>query len=227
VFNAAMRLVPSALAALAAVLGTAAPAAGKVIEVGRADAPASCPGNPCLAVSRTTGYQVKIAGDWAHYTIPADGRIVAWTITLGAPSERQAAFFERNLGGPASARITVLRKGARLFSRVVAQGPLTPLAPYFGQTVQFPLPETLPVRKGYVLALTVPTWAPALTPLSSDGSTWRASRPRRRCSDTGTQTAQDRLRALTRYRCLYKARLTYSATLITTPQPNQPATRGR
>ena len=28
----------------------------------------------------------------------------------------------------------------------------------------------------------------------------------------------------TQYRCLYKARLTYSATLITTPKPNKPKT---
>jgi hypothetical protein len=113
-----------------------------------------------------------------------------------------------------------LRPGAHLYSRVVTQSPVVQLAPYFGHTVQFPLGRTLNVRKGYMIALTVPTWAPALTHLLDDGSSWRASRPRRACMDTTTQTAQLELNDLTRYRCLYKARLTYSATLVTRPQPN-------
>jgi hypothetical protein len=77
------------------------------------------------------------------------------------------------------------------------------------------------VRKGYVIALTTPTWAPALRLQSGDGSTWRASRPASRCNDTVTQTAQTRLRDLTRYRCLYSARLSYSATLVTLPRRNR------
>jgi hypothetical protein len=53
-----------------------------------------------------------------------------------------------------------------------------------------------------------------------DGSSWRASRPKGGCDDTETQTAQTKLRQLTQYRCLYKARLTYTATLVTSPTPN-------
>ncbi len=46
-----------------------------------------------------------------------------------------------------------------------------------------------------------------------------------KCDDTETQTAQTRMQQRTQYRCLYRARLTYSATLITTPKPNkQPKT---
>ena len=37
------------------------------------------------------------------------------------------------------------------------------------------------------------------------------------------QTAQTAIGALTQYRCLYKARMTYTATLITKPEPNKPA----
>jgi hypothetical protein len=107
----------------------------------------------------------------------------------------------------------------RQAARVVTQSPPQQLQPYFGTTVQFPLDRTLNVRKGYVIALTVPTWAPALTGLSRDGSAWRASRPLTGCADTVTQTAQTHLKALARYRCQYRARLTYSATLITRPRP--------
>ena len=77
---------------------------------------------------------------------------------------------------------------------VVTKSPVLQLAPYFGQTVQFPLGRTLNVKKGYVIALTVPTWAPALTPLLTDKSAWRASRPEGKCNDTSTLTAQLLLR---------------------------------
>ena len=67
---------------------------------------------------------------------------------------------------------------------------MQPLKPYLGQVVQFPLGRALNVKKGYVIALTVPTWAPALTPLLTDHSAWRASRRRASATTSSTQTAQ-------------------------------------
>jgi hypothetical protein len=204
--------------ALIAALAVTAPASAKIVEVGRADAVPACPASPCLAVSKTTGYQIKVADERGSFVVPEDGKIVAWSITLGKPDERQIDFFEESFG-KASAGITVLRPGERLFGRVVTKSPVYQLSDYFGQTVQFPLGRSLNVKKGYVVALTVPTWAPALTTLLDDGSSWRASRALDACDDTDRQTAQMRLGGLTQYRCLYKARLTYSATLITRPTP--------
>ena len=109
----------------------------------------------------------------------------------------------------------------------MGQSPVMQLNSYFGQKVQFPLDRSITVKKGYVVALTVPTWAPALTQLVDDGSSWRASRAKNKCSDTDDQTAQTRMDQRTQYRCLYKARLTYSATLITTPKPNKPAAENK
>jgi hypothetical protein len=209
--------------AVAALLAGAGSAQAKIIEVGKAETPAvpTCPTSPCLAVSRTTGYQVKVGTKRGLFTVPADGRIVAWQIALGNPNAKQIAFFNKGYGA-ASAGITVLRQGKRLYSRVLGQSPIVSLAPYFGQTVQFPLQTAIDVKKGNVIALTVPTWAPALTQLLDDESSWRASRGKDDCDDTETQTAQTRLRALTQYRCLYRARLSYTATLITLPKPNKP-----
>jgi hypothetical protein len=205
-----------------AALATAAPASARIIEVGAAppEATPTCPSSPCLAVSRTTGYQAKVVDSRSVYIVPADGRIVAWTISLGNPDQRQIDFFESNYG-EASASLAILRRGGRLYHRVMAQTPVQRLQPYFGQKVQFPLETSIPVKKSYVLGLTVPTWAPALTQLASDGSSWRASRAKNRCDDTDSQTAQTRTNTRTQYRCLYRARLTYSATLITTPKPNK------
>ena len=217
----------TAAATLAVAVGAAAPASAKIIEVGRTDATPACPKTPCLAVSRTTGYQVKVGDERGDFTIPRDGMLVAWSITLGTPTSKQVNFFNKGLGGSASAGITLLRQGKHVYSRVMASSPIQQLQSYFGQTVQFPLATAIPVKKGWVLGLTVPTWAPELTPLMTDHSAWRASRSAKKCSDTATQTAQTGRLDLARYQCLYKARLAYSATLITNPAPTKPKSGGR
>jgi hypothetical protein len=203
-------------------LSAAAPAQAAIIEVGKiaAEHAPSCPTSPCLAVSRTTGYQAKVGTERGLFVVPQNGKIVAWSISLGKPGPRQIDFFNENLGGASSARITILRPRKKLVSVVTGQGPVQQLAPYFGTTVQFPLGRALNVRKGYVVALTVPTWAPALAVGLGNDSSWRASRAKGKCDDTSGQTAQQALGASVQYRCLYRtARLTYSATLITTPTP--------
>ncbi len=214
--------VVSVLAVLSA-LAAAAPAGARVIEIGAAEPPAgpSCPGDPCQAVSRTTGYQAGAGAIEDPFVAPADGRIVAWTITLGNPSDEQRRFFEQRLDGPASAGITVLRPGPKLTGRVLAQSPVRRLTPFFGSTVQFPLVQSLRVRKGYVVALTVPTWSPSLALGLGRDYSWRATRgnrPATRCLDTARQTAVRRVGSLTRFLCRYPtARLTYSVTMVTSP----------
>jgi hypothetical protein len=215
------RLIAFAGALLVALV-CAAPASARIIEVGAtaADHTPMCPGDPCRAITRTTGYQAKVVDSRAAYVVPRNGRIVAWTLELAAPDERQIEFFEDGYG-EASAQLTILRRGKRLFHRVIGQTPVQELRPYFGQTVQFPLERSIRVRRGQVLALTVPTWAPALA-MADDGSSWRASRAKGTCTDLDRQTAQTRTGQRTQYRCLYRARLTYSATLITDPRPTRP-----
>jgi hypothetical protein len=204
-----------------AALACAAPASARIIDIGgKPGATPSCPAAPCYALSRTTGYQAKAVDSRSAYVVPRTGRIVAWRIGLGNPNQRQIDFFTSRFGA-ASAQLTVLRVGKRLYRRVMGQSPSVKLEPYFGRSVQFPLESSIPVRRGQVIALTVPTWAPALTQVLNDGSSWRASRPKGKCSDTDTQTAQTKLNVRTQYRCLYRARLTYSATLITNPRPNK------
>jgi hypothetical protein len=206
-----------AVAALVAAMACAAPASAKIVEVGSTEAPPACPATPCLAVSRTTGYQIKVADQRNSFTVPQAGKIVAWSIGLGTPTKKQINFFNKGLGGPASAQLVVLRPGKHVYSRVMAVGPVEQLQPYFGQTVQFPLATAIDVQKGWVLGLTVPT--SALTPLLTDHSRWRASRPEKKCNDTATQTAQTLRLQLAQYNCLYPARLVYSATLVTNPKP--------
>ena len=218
VFNAPVK--PKTTVALV-VLGLLVPAAGadaKIIEIGQTTdtAAPSCP-RTCNAVSRTTGYQAKVGPKRGLFAVPQDGRIVAWTIQLAKPGPSQIKFFQQNLGGEASAGLSILRPGKRLFSRVLRSSPVEKLTPYFGQTVQFALSRSLVVHKGEVVGLNVPTWAPALAVGLGGDTSWRASRGSDACRDTQTQTAQQPGQ-LTQYRCLYRtARLLYSATLVTAP----------
>jgi hypothetical protein len=179
----------------------------------------SCPSTPCLAVTRTTGFQVKVGTTRNLVTAPKAGSVVAWTITLGKPNATQVKFFNSNEGGTASAAIAILEKQPRpnLTYKVIAQSPTVQLQGYFGKTAQFPLESTLKVKKGDIIALSVPTWAPALALGFTNETSWRASRPRSQCSSTSVQSVQS-VGAGVQYYCLYRqARLDYSATLISTP----------
>jgi hypothetical protein len=218
------------VAVAAALLVAPGVASAKIIEIGATTAklPPSCPTSPCEVISRTTAFQTRLAGQRRFFVAPETGRIVAWSITLGTPKPRQRKYFEENLGGPSQAGITVLKQGDRRYGRVTAASPVVALTPYFGQAVQFPLAASLAINKGDVVALTVPTWAPALGLGLGRDSVWRASRGADACDDTQTQSAQSDLRDLTPYRCAYRtARLTYSATLITTPVAPEPEPRPR
>jgi hypothetical protein len=179
----------------------------------------SCPGSPCLALTRTTGFQVKVGTTRSLVTVPHEGSVVAWAVTLGKPNTTQVKFFNTNEGGTASAAIAILEKQRKpnLTYKLVAQSPVVQLEKYFGKTAQFPLESTIKVKKGDLIALAVPTWAPVLALGFTNETSWRASRPRSSCSSTSTQSVQS-VGASVQYYCLYRqARLTYSATLIYTP----------
>jgi hypothetical protein len=219
------RAAAAILAALGLCLALPAFAAATLTEVGVLPTTTpptvpSCPTSPCLAVSRTTGFQVKVGPAHNFLAVPRSGTIVAWTIALGKPNASQIKFFNANEGGAPEAGIAILRPVAKpnLTYKLVAQSPLVMLQPYFGETAQFPLETTIPVRKRDVVALTVPTWAPALALGFGHETSWRASRPRKQCSSTSALTTHTLIGSPVQYYCLYQtARLTYSATEISTP----------
>jgi hypothetical protein len=226
------RLIRMSLAALAAAVAVlaSAPAANAVMnQLGpkgdQATGLPSCP-TDCIAVTRTTGYQAKVNGTRELFVVPRKGRIVAWSLTLGDPSDRQREFFAENFGGAARAGIAVLKpSGERrrdVQRRTKATSPFVRLGPYFGSRVQFPLLKALRVKKGDIIALNVPSWAPVLSVGQPNETSWRASRSEN-CTDQATtqlQTSQD-VDDEAQYRCHYRtARLTYGALLISTvPEP--------
>jgi hypothetical protein len=179
----------------------------------------SCPGvvtdsQSCQALTRSTAYQAKVGPLRSLYQAPADGRIVAWTLALGAPTKAQIAIFEKHFG-IAQAAIVVLDAGKKLSRTVVAKGPMQKLNDYMGQTVQFPLTQTLAIKKGQYVALTVPTWAPVMQLGLGADTSWRSNRNTSGCLDVEVQFALTGSRSTADFRCLYKGvRLMYSATFI-------------
>lgn len=214
--------------ALAVALGTGrAGAAPKMAVLGSAAAAApSCPQN-CQAIGKTTGVQLSIGKMKSPFVVPYPGKIVAWSIKLSAPTEKQIDFFEDFFGGPPEARLSVLKpiqkeiKQGRPIYKLKAQSPVEELMPFLGQTTTFQLGSPIKVKAGQVVGLTVPTWAPAFAVNLGGQTSWMASRKRQKCAkpaDIQAGSGHQALGSLRTYGCIYKtARLLYSATVIGRP----------
>ena len=212
-------------AAVAGSLGLAVVARAAVVELGATtDAPpVSCPDHDCTAIARVTGYQVLQRGSRRHpFLVRRSGKVVAFTLQLGRPSESQTErFTARFMRGP-TARLGILRPGRRARRRLVAQSEVVDVARYLGSAPTFALRRPLRVAKGDIVALTVPTWLPAFSVNLGRDHSWRASRPPDQCGDRYLfrPAAHQRLRTTKVYGCSYTgARLRYSATFVPDPEP--------
>lgn len=213
-----MKRILLGAALVVSLAAAASPASAKSYELGAtADAVTpSCP-ETCFVVTRTTALQVRSGATKYPTTAPKSGRVVAFTLQLGELTDKQISFFNTTYGGTSRVQLTVLRGKPKRFYEVVATTGTFRIQPFFGTTVTFPLKTTLAVRKGDVIALTVPTWAPVLAVNLAKENGWRASRPDA-CNNLVDQTAQMLLADEAQYKCLYQtARVTYSALLIETP----------
>lgn len=216
----ALLLAGSALA-LPAVLAFPAPAGARVTELGDDPSPPkpSCP-EECQAVARVSGYQTRQGTSANAYRVPVAGKIVAFTIGLGNPGEEQLRFFNRLFGRVPQARLSVLQRRRGMRHRLVVESETFELARFFGSSPTFALSRPLPVKAGSIVALTVPTWAPALAVGLGEGETWRASREASKCDDVRQRAAQERRGSVRTYRCVYKtARLLYTVSFVPDPQP--------
>jgi hypothetical protein len=226
VFNATVRRSIPALAAGFALLA-AAPAGAAYREVGIQDDQrlprASCPEN-CQVIAKVTGYTARLGTSRNPYRVNRDGKITAWSIRLGKPSASVISGFDDVFGRPSQARLSVLELGKKKRrAQLVAQSPLVDLAPYFGSSPTFALRRPIDVEKRQVLALTVPTWAPAFAVGLSEDNAWRAPRNPEDCNDVERAAVHGTVGNVRRYRCFYRtARLLYTATFVPDPKVTNP-----
>ncbi len=207
------------LVALVASAGAASTTRTTVVLGQTATTPdPSCPELPCQAVGSVTGFQVDNGQAKLPFSVPRDGKITAWTLTLAQPTNEQRHFFNGFFGTPPEARLSILRRipgtePPRYNLR--SQGSIRVLSPYLGQTVKFG--ASLKVATGDIVALTVPTWAPAFAEALPSSNVWRASRASGKCTNsTDVRQGQPQTKVGKRatYGCRYStARLLYTATL--------------
>ena len=240
-----LSVLAAAVAAVAAVItgiGALAPgaASAQTIQLGQTTttplvAPSCIKGEPLskctIVLPHTTAIQAMSDGVINPTRVNQQGFIVSYTVGLSqlvANAKTRAALIksqDAEHGGAPSLALTVLAPGPDNTFKVVAESPVYTLTPFLGRLLQQPLSlppsftslTALPVVRGDVIGLTVPTWAPVLGyDLSATQFAYRQSR-RANCKNTAvTQTAQTRVGDSTRYGCYYtKTRVEYSATEIT------------
>jgi hypothetical protein len=179
----------------------------------------SCPDSPCQAVGSVTGFQISTDQTSLPFRVPRDGKVKSWSLTLAQPNNMQRSFFNGFFGMPPQARLAILRrvpKSSPPRFNLRKQGSVRVLSPFLGRTVKFG--ASLPVHKGDIVGLTVPTWAPAFAEGLSTKNAWRASRRPGKCTNTTDVRQgepQQRVGRRATYGCRYStARLLYTATVV-------------
>lgn len=178
----------------------------------------------CMSVGSVTVFQTEAGQVAAPYRVPFHGRLVSWSITLSRPTPSEIRGFNDFYGEPSMARIAVLRRVGKTrppIFKMVRQSPAQELRRFFGKKVHFALDRPLHVRRGHIIALTIPTWAPNWAVNLSDRNAWRASRNRRQCADSDIQDhsrPQQRVRSNRQYGCYFtNTRFLYTATVVRNP----------
>ena len=222
------RLKPLVFACLA-LAASPAGAGADVREIGQPEPfpAASCPEN-CQAVAQVSGYNAEIGKSKNTFRINRPGRVVAFTMRLGQPNADQLTYFKTTFGATSQARVSILKPArTKQRHRLLAQSELFNLEPYFGSTPTFALGRSLPVLKGNIIAITVPTWAPAFAHGLSNEFAWRSAHHDNECtSATPPPAAQMSLGSLRIYGCFYRtARLLYSVHFVLDPTPKKTTRR--
>lgn len=183
----------------------------------------SCPGDPCEAVGSVTGFQQKAAGKKGLFKVGADGHIVAWSVELSKPDKSQRKFFgdfyrDGSFGTKSAASLAILKPKGKGQFKLKKDSPAVAMESELGSKPIITLRKPLKVKKGDVVALTIPTWLPNFAVEQARGDVWRASRSSDKC--TGTEDIKDsrpqtERRKTRKYGCSYKtARLLYWAYFV-------------
>jgi hypothetical protein len=229
--NVILRKLLLPLFALAAGLGAAAPASASISEIAAlGDNKPGCPGfdaaNCRIVLVRQTGFQAKV-GTTKNFTMAtSSGHVVAWTLPLAAVSTADLTKVNSLYGGAPRVALVVLAPLGKSMFKVVQKGPLVDVTKYLGTTPTFALPTALPIKKGQIVGITVPTWAPVIQLGLGSDTSWRSTRPLKDAvqENFASQRALVGSSVQASFAALYqRARLAYSATFVPTPTPAKAA----
>jgi hypothetical protein len=222
-----------AIATLTTALLAPQAASAKIVELGGSipKAAVSCPEN-CQAVGRVTGYQGRGGTVSKPYVIPRKGKIIAFTVRLGKPDANQVKFFNDLYGNDPQVQLSILRRGDKrgktLDHRLLAQSPAFKVSQFFGSAPTFTLDKPLEVRAKYIVALTVPTWAPVFAVGLQRNHWWRSSRTKGKCDNVSQMAPLTKVGTKKVFGCTYfTARLYYTATYVPDNKPTSAATSAR
>jgi hypothetical protein len=222
------RLLATAALCTAALLAPQV-AQAKIVELGGKIpvGKVSCPDN-CQAVGRVTGYQGRGATVAKPFVTPHTGKIIAFTVRLGSPDANQQQFFNDLYGGPPKVQLSILTRSTKkktyLDHTLTAQSDSFDVSKFFGQAPTFVLDKPLQVKPRSIVALTVPTWAPAFAVSLPRAYWWRSSRAKGKCDNVSQMAPLTKLKSIKTFGCTYfTARLYYTATYVPDNQPTTPA----
>jgi hypothetical protein len=162
----------------------------------------SCP-KQCQGIGRVTGFPLVADGVKRPFRAQKNGKLVAWAIDVSRPKrdhpDQQGFFGTIFKGGKfdkkPSARIAVIKqnKSHRRKYKLLRQSPTVNLSDALGRKMIFTLDKPLRIRKGQIVALTIPSWASNFAHRSSASFTqnnrWRASRSKRKCAPSSSDPA--------------------------------------
>jgi len=221
-----MKRLVAIVTCLGALIGAGVAWGDHPIELGStSNRPAvSCPTN-CQAIGQVTGFEAQQGNTTHPFQPKRRGKVVAFSVTLGKPKDSDISFFTKLFGGAPSVQLAVLKPIPKKKNQYTVSGlsDVFQLTPYFGSTPTFALSRPLTVKPNYVIALNVPTWAPAFAVGLANDEVWRSSRDPAHCDDVQQKAAQTTRGQSANYSCLYRtARLMYTVTYIPDPRVTNP-----
>lgn len=173
----------------------------------------------CEAIGSVTGFQVKADGRKGLFRAPHDAKLVAWAVQLSKPTKNQRDFFgnlwhNNRFGKHPSARVSVIKGTGHHHYKLLKHSPPIDLAQSLGNIQYVTLKRPLGMKKGQILALTVPTWSSSFANSLKSRNQWRASRGPKSCPGTVPNAKhskpQQKVGSIRNYACRYSgARLLY------------------
>lgn len=218
---AALTLLGALCAAVLAA-GPEAAAAKKARVLGKTSSTPepSCPKGRCEAVGSVTGFQIRAGDEKSPFKVRKDSHLVGWSVDLSRPNKSQRQFFggtfsNQRFGTAPAARISVLKPKGKTKFKLKSHSPPIRLKEHLGETPIFTLGKPLRVKRGDVVALTVPTWASDFAVELSRTNVWRASRDPDECDtskmkNVNASKPHQKVGTTRAYGCRYRtARLLY------------------